>query len=193
MERLTAELDNLLARAKNGDLAAFGEIVLRFERPLRGWLAVRCPPGVDADDLAQAAFLEAFRRLEEYTPGTEFGAWLFTIARYQLLAETTRLRRHADYHSRYVPHALAEELARRAACDRTSDEMDHQLRLLATCIAELSQTDQELLRCRYADNLPLTEMAARFRRTVGALKKHLHVLRQRLRDCVTRKLSASET
>ncbi len=188
VERL--ELDSLLKRARSGDLRAFGEIVLHYERRVRGWLAVRCPPGADADDLAQAVFLEAFRHLERFELGSDFGAWLFTIARYQLLAEMTRLRRHADYHSRYLPHALAEELARRAESDSNDEENESRLRALGECVAKLPSADQRLLRERYASNIPLAEIAGRMRRSVGALKKHLFVLRQKLHDCVIRELAA---
>jgi RNA polymerase sigma-70 factor (ECF subfamily) len=45
--------------------------------------------------------------------GTEFGAWLFTIARFQLKTEATRLRRVADYHARYGLDLLQRELDRR--------------------------------------------------------------------------------
>jgi RNA polymerase sigma-70 factor, ECF subfamily len=185
----TAEL---LLRTKAGDLDAFGRIVCRYERLLRGWLAVRCPPGADADDLAQTTFLEAFRRLDEFALGTEFGAWLFTIARYQLLAESTRLRRVADYHTRYVPFALAEELARRAEADGTPEDVERLLEHLRTCVAELPAADRRLLADRYTRNTPLAAVAARLGRTVGAVKKHLFVLRQRLHDCVARKLASAE-
>ena len=74
-------IDDAVRRVQSGDTAAFEEIVRRFECPLRAWLAACGPPGVDVDEVAQQSFVAAFLRLDEYRAGTEFGAWLFTIAR----------------------------------------------------------------------------------------------------------------
>src|SRR5438132_12235889 len=97
---------DLIRRALQGDLAAFEDIVRRFEGPVRGWVAAHCPPGGDCDEVAQKTFIAAFTRLGEFKEGTSFSAWLFTIARYQLMTEATRLRRLADYHTRYAPELL---------------------------------------------------------------------------------------
>src|SRR5262245_39172613 len=64
--------ENLVRRAQAGDGQAFEDIVRRLEWPLRTWLVARCPPGADADDIAQSTFLEAFTRLGTFTPGTDF-------------------------------------------------------------------------------------------------------------------------
>jgi len=47
-ERELPEIDDCLRRVRAGETAAFEPIVRRFQRPLRAWLAMRAPPGVDA-------------------------------------------------------------------------------------------------------------------------------------------------
>ena len=84
-------LDDAIRRVRKGKIASFEIIMRRFERPLRAWLAVLSPPGVDVDEVAQQAFVAAYSRLDEYELGTSFSAWFFTIARYQLMTEATRL------------------------------------------------------------------------------------------------------
>ena len=96
-----SQIDDAIRRVRSGNTDAFEDVVREFERPLRAWLAGCGPPGVDVDEVAQRSFVAAFSRLNEYRTGTEFGAWLFTIARFQLKTEATRLRRVADYHARY--------------------------------------------------------------------------------------------
>src|SRR5262249_5566926 len=156
-----------------GDGPAFEAIVRRLEWPLRTWLVARCPPGTDADDIAQSTFLEAFTHLGTFTPGTDFRAWLFTIARYQLMAECTRLRRLADYHSRYVPHALADELQRRLSQEETGAAQ--RLDYLRQCLEQVQMPLRDLLRWRYEQGLPLSAIAARLNRTVAAIKKQLYL------------------
>ena len=102
---------DVIARARGGDRAAFEAIVRRYQRPVRAWAAAHAPPGADADEIAQRTFVAAFTRLAEFRDGTHFAAWLFAIARFQLMTEATRLRRLADYHSRYAPDLLARTRA----------------------------------------------------------------------------------
>jgi RNA polymerase sigma-70 factor (ECF subfamily) len=103
-----------LRRVRHGDVDAFEPVVRQYERSLRSWLAAHAPPGVDTDEAAQRTFVSAFTRLGDFEPGTSFAAWLFTIARYPLRTETTRLRRVADDHTRYAPDLLQRELDRRS-------------------------------------------------------------------------------
>jgi RNA polymerase sigma-70 factor (ECF subfamily) len=80
-------VDDAISRVRKGNMAAFEVVVRRFERPLRAWLAVYAPPGVDVDDLAQLSFVAAYTRLGDYELGTNFAAWLFTSARFHLKTE----------------------------------------------------------------------------------------------------------
>ncbi|HVE40150.1 MAG TPA: sigma-70 family RNA polymerase sigma factor [Planctomycetota bacterium] len=183
------DLEAQIRRVREGDPAGFEAIVRAFEWPLRTWVLSHCPPGGDADDVAQRAFIEAFKRIGEYAAETDFRAWLFAIGRYQLMAEATRLRRTADYHRRYAPIALAEELERRAAAAAApSDRLDR----LRACMGGLNPQAREILGQRYREELPLEEISRRSGRSVGALKKYLFTLRARLHECIARK-AATET
>lgn len=182
-------IEAAIRQTRAGDVQAFAAVVRRFEPPLRAWLATHAPPGVDVDDIAQTSFLAAYTRLDEYAAGTNFAAWLFTIARYHLQTETTRLRRIADYRSRYAPDLLARELDRRTA-DATS-EQDERLDLLKECLDAIDETRRRFLTWRYDEAIPLTEMADRSGRSVMAIKKQLWLLRRQLQECVDRKVAAA--
>jgi RNA polymerase sigma-70 factor, ECF subfamily len=72
--------DELAARARDGDAAAFGELVLRHRAAVyRAALAALRAPS-DADDVAQEAFLLAFTRLRSFRADASFKTWLLTIA-----------------------------------------------------------------------------------------------------------------
>ncbi len=186
---LDADADDLIRRAQAGDGDAFGALVRAYEWAVRSWITARCPAGADADEVAQVTFVEAFKNLGRYQPGGDFRAWLFTIARYQVMAELTRLRRLADYHERYFPHALWQELERRAL---TLDDANDDERLIALrgCLNKLDERARAMLAQRYADDMPVQQMADESGRSVGAIKKHLFVLREQLHDCLTRGLAS---
>jgi len=179
---------DIIRRARTGDRSAFEEIVRSCHRRLRAWVAAHCPPGGDADEVAQRTFLAVYTRLNEFQDGTNFNAWLFAIARFQLMTEATRLRRQADYHARFAPELLSRELDRRAAGpdDATQDRLRH----LSTCLDRVPEQDRRVLDWRYRDQLPIEDMASRTGRSGAAMKKLLWTLRLKLRECIDAKLSA---
>jgi RNA polymerase sigma-70 factor (ECF subfamily) len=70
----------LVARAQRGDSAAFGELMRRY-RPRIYALALHLTgDGHDADDVAQEAFLRAYRGLAEFRGAAEFFTWVYRIA-----------------------------------------------------------------------------------------------------------------
>jgi RNA polymerase sigma-70 factor (ECF subfamily) len=66
-----------------------------FGPPLRGFLARRVPPGVDADDLVQDVFLRVIRSLSTLRSTDRPEAWLFQIAR-NALRDSLRARLRKD-------------------------------------------------------------------------------------------------
>lgn len=182
-------IEAAIQQVRGGDVQAFAAIVRRFERPLRAWLAAHAPPGADVDEIAQKSFVAAYAGLRDYAAGTNFAAWLFTIARYQLKTESKRLRRIADYHFRYAPDLLARELDRRSDAPDTADD---RLGFLRECLEGIDERRRCFLAWRYDEAIPLAEMAERSGRSVMAVKKQLRLLRRQLQECVEGKVAAPD-
>jgi RNA polymerase sigma-70 factor (ECF subfamily) len=180
-------LDDALRLVLQGEVAAYEVVVRRFERPLRAWLATQAPPGVDVDEVAQHTFIAAYTRLHDFEVGTNFSAWLFTIARYQLRTETTRLRRIADYHARYAPDLLQRELERRSSelPELAATRLEH----LEACLDILGEHVRRFVTWRYEEEIPLEEMASRSGRSVAAVKKQLWKVRQQLQQCIETRMA----
>jgi RNA polymerase sigma-70 factor (ECF subfamily) len=68
----------LSRRAAAGDSAAFALLVAKHERALRGFLARMA--GADADDVAQEAFLKAWRHAGQYDGRARYSTWVTRIA-----------------------------------------------------------------------------------------------------------------
>jgi RNA polymerase sigma factor (sigma-70 family) len=80
------EGDNLLAgKAAAGDVAAFTELVRRYERRVRAFLS-RLTRGEGADDLAQETFLTAWRMAAAFRGDGSYEGWLLRIAWRQFLS-----------------------------------------------------------------------------------------------------------
>lgn len=181
-------LDDAIRRVRKGDTTAFEVVVRQFERPLRAWLAVHAPPGIDVDEVAQMSFVAAFARLSDYELGTNFAAWLFTIARFRLKTEVSRLRRVADYHVRHAPDLLQRELERRGS--EPPELQETRLEHLQLCLGQLGENLYRFIKWRYVEEIPLEEMAARSGRSVAAVKKQLWKLRRKLHACVEARMAA---
>jgi RNA polymerase sigma-70 factor (ECF subfamily) len=188
LSKIDASLADAIRSVCEGNTAAFEAVVRRWERPLRAWLAIHAPPGVEVDEVAQRSFVAAFTRLRDYEPGTDFAAWLFTIARFQLKTEVSRLQRVADYHVRYAPDLLLRELERRSSepAHIVQTRLDH----LQACLGQLGEHLHRFIKWRYAEEISLQEMAARSGRSVTAVKKQLWQLRRRLHECVQARMAA---
>ena len=92
-----------------GDTASFGELVRRYQGLIYGLAYHRIGNFADAQDIAQEAFVKAFRRLDQLDQPERFAAWLKTIA-----ANECRmwLRARPDD----IPLDDAQTFAQKAAC-----------------------------------------------------------------------------
>ncbi len=70
----------LVTRAQQGDLAAFEELVKKYQREVYGLACRLVSDAEEARDLAQQAFLQAFVHIREFRQQSAFRTWLFRIA-----------------------------------------------------------------------------------------------------------------
>jgi RNA polymerase sigma-70 factor (ECF subfamily) len=80
MGALTLSDAALVRRAKAGDLAAFEELVNRYERRIWTLAKRMVQHREDAEDVTQETFLTALEHLDELRDEERFGAWLVQIA-----------------------------------------------------------------------------------------------------------------
>src|SRR6476659_6769706 len=86
----------LVLRCRQRDTTAFGELVERHQRLVFGVALARCGDPALAEDLAQEAFVTAWRDLDRLRDGERVGSWVAGIAR-NLAANAARERaRHAE-------------------------------------------------------------------------------------------------
>ncbi|HXP58876.1 MAG TPA: sigma-70 family RNA polymerase sigma factor [Dongiaceae bacterium] len=84
----------LMLRVKQGDGAAFAELVDRYKQPILNLVYRMLHDATEAEDLAQNVFVQVFRSAHRYEVSAKFSTWLFTIARNLALNELRRRSRH---------------------------------------------------------------------------------------------------
>ena len=86
------ELD-LVHASKNGDVAAFEELVKRYDRKLLRIAQSVTHNREDSQDVVQEAFLKAFQHLGEFREDSKFSTWLIRITLNQSLMKLRKQRR----------------------------------------------------------------------------------------------------
>ncbi|MEM7314875.1 MAG: sigma-70 family RNA polymerase sigma factor [Planctomycetota bacterium] len=138
-----------------------------------------------AKDVAQQANVKMWEKRQDYQLGTNFKAWAFSIARYEVLNYRKRSARDAKLMFRPdLQEAITQDLA------ITENELESKQEALMSCLATLRPNEKQLIMHRYASAGTLAEYAKQAGRSVGGLKVTLHRLRNRLLDCIRRKLAA---
>lgn len=69
----------LLSRAKNGDMAAFEQLILEHEKIVYNVALRMMNHREDADDIAQEVFIKAFRSIGNFDERATFSTWIYRI------------------------------------------------------------------------------------------------------------------
>ena len=70
----------LVKRARQGDLSAYDDLVRRYQERIYATLYHMTSNHEDANDLAQESFIKAFQALNSFKGGSTFYTWLYRIA-----------------------------------------------------------------------------------------------------------------
>lgn len=74
------EENGLIQRARNGESAAFRELVERYQKKIYYFSLDLTGNHHDAEDLSQEVFIKAFRSLDGFRGEAKFSSWLYRIA-----------------------------------------------------------------------------------------------------------------
>jgi RNA polymerase sigma-70 factor (ECF subfamily) len=160
----------LVLAAQAGNRAAFAELVRRREGWLRALLRRLTGQAAEADDLAQEAFLRAWRRLNGLKQSAAFGGWLRQLA-VRLFIDARRL-------SRMELEATAEHMASEdAAPDRAAGARID----LERAMQMLSPAERLCVTLNLGEGLSHGEVAGVTGLPLGTVKSHILRATARLR------------
>jgi len=100
---------DLVHASKNGDVAAFEQLVKRYDRKLFRIAQHITHNREDSEDAVQEAFLKAFQHLGEFREDSKFSTWLISITLNQALMKLRKLRRAAKEVSLEENYQAGEE------------------------------------------------------------------------------------
>jgi RNA polymerase sigma-70 factor, ECF subfamily len=176
---------DLVTRARQGDPAAFGELVDRHRAAVyRAALAALGSPA-DAEDAAQDAFLLAYRRLDGFRGDASFKTWLLTITWHQAI---NRRRSLTQVWRRIVAPKTDEEadvmLANVAATGPSPEQAagrEQLRRVIREAIRALSPKLRDTLLLAQAGEYSYEQIGAMLRAPLGTIKWRVSEARRLVR------------
>jgi RNA polymerase sigma-70 factor (ECF subfamily) len=177
----------IIAAVRAGDKDAFGALVERYQRKLYYFVVGKVADDTEAKDIVQKTFVAAFQSLADFRLGESFFAWLKGIAINYCRNEWRRCQSQARLAGRLLDEKRAElEIA---ALDARADDGEPRLAALRHCLQQLSPHDQTVIELRFVEELPLATIGERLGRGAEAARLLLYRIRQRLADCVKKRLA----
>jgi RNA polymerase sigma-70 factor (ECF subfamily) len=173
--------NELVDRARSGDLAAFEDLVrLHQGTALRlAYLLVR--DHAEAEDVTQEAFTRAYGAMNRFRPGAPFRPWLLTIVR----NVSSNRRRSRGRQIGLVVRVAADPASGGAAPSPEAEVLsDERARLTLAAVESLPERYRLVVSCRFLLGLSEAETAATLGIAAGTVKSRtsraLDMMRSRL-------------
>lgn len=157
-----------------GDPQAFVALVERYEKPVYNVALRMLRNREDAQDVAQTAFLKAYRSLSSYDPQFRFYSWIYRIAINESLNVLRARRREAG--------PVDGQLA---ATDPGPDqvlETDNEMRELLDAVEGLKPDYRAVIVLKYFAGQSYQDMAVTLEIDEKTVKSRLFTARQLLKD-----------
>jgi RNA polymerase sigma factor (sigma-70 family) len=174
----------LVRKAREGDTAAFGEIVRRYQNLVFAEAFQILRDRALAEDVAQEAFVTAFQSLQDLRTESSFPPWLRKITRNLALASRKERRRFGALEEAGVlqsPPADAGPDAERE--QREADAFGEEVRRIVSSLSDPLRFP--VLLC-HIDDLSTRDAARFLGITEGALRKRLHDGKKKLQERIVR-------
>ncbi len=174
----------LLARVRDGDHDAYAAVVRRHSA-----MAIRTAAmlgaGTDAEDVAQEAFVKAYRALGRFRPGAPFRPWLLAIVANEARNLHRTVRRRSDRELRPLADVPTDGPAEAL-------EIRERQQLVRRALDALPADQREVLVCRYLLELDERETATVLGLSPGTVKSRTSRGLRRLRTGLTADVGAQE-
>lgn len=172
----------IVNRAKDGDQAAFAELMNRYREPVYYMLLKMIKNTDDAEDLTIEAFGKAFNRIDQYTPSYAFSTWLFKIASNNCIDHIRKKRISLTS----MDHAFTNENGESVGMQIDGGFLDpeetfikqQKVKAMRDIVDKLKPRYKELIIKRYFEELSYDEIAEELDLPLGTVKAQLFRARE---------------
>jgi RNA polymerase sigma-70 factor (ECF subfamily) len=161
----------------------FVQLVVTHQAALRAFVLSLLPGSPEVDDVIQETNAEIWQKRGEFRIGTNFKSWMFSVAKFKVLAVWRDHQRRKVW---TVPDETLAQLVERLEHGALSaTETRHAI--LRECLGRLRAEDRSLVLNRYIAGYSMERLAHEIGRTRESLKVSLHRIRMALKACIRRR------
>jgi RNA polymerase sigma-70 factor (ECF subfamily) len=173
----SAEISDLelVRRTKSGDREAFSELVQRHQHIVYNVAFRFMREGALAEDMAQEAFLKAYRLLHGFRGDCSFSTWMYRVTCSVCLTELSRRKRRGEVE--FSPKHASEN----AVHPSDTFDLPEQIR---RCVTKLSDRYATIITLYYLKGVSYEEIAQAMEIPLGTLKTWMFRARKQLRKIV---------
>lgn len=166
---------------------SFADLMAEHQPRLAGYIQSLTGDEHAAKDILQETNVTLLKKSRDYQPGTNFTAWSFRIAYFEVL--TWRRKRGRD--RLHFDDELVDSLA--GAVEEAATDYDKRLSVLQECLAKLPERQREIVERRYLKSESVQEIAEDLGFKANAASQLLYRARTNLMKCINRAISTSAT
>lgn len=169
-------------RKDSKDVQEFTSLLIDHQELIRSYIITQIPGWPDVRDVLQEVNIVLWEKQKSFKPGTNFGAWACTVARYKVLEHRRAEARRCGF------LIFNQDLSRTLAADiqeREPEALEEQRWALDQCLAKLSPSNLRLLKARYDSSAgALARLADETGRSRESLRVTLCRVRTSVRRCI---------
>ena len=174
----------LVKRARQGDLAAYDELVRRYQERIYATVYHMTSNHEDANDLAQEAFIKAFQALKSFKGGSSFYTWVYRIAVNKTINFLKQRRNKAqislndlDFTAEHDPELVALISEKTPRREINLSELQERLNM---AMQKLSEPHRLVVTLHDVQGLSHEEIAEIMDCNIGTVRSRLFYARQQL-------------
>ncbi len=171
----------LVRKSQSGDRDAFSELVRRHQHLVYNVAYRFMRDTALAEDMAQEAFLKAFRLLKGFRGDCSFTTWMYRVTSSVCLTELNRRNRRGEVEL----HPEAGENLCTTDPEPVERDMKEQIR---RCVTRLSDRYATIITLYYLNGISYDEIAQSMEIPLGTLKTWMFRARKQLRQIVEQEL-----
>ncbi|GAB6049665.1 RNA polymerase sigma factor RpoE [Hydrogenophilus islandicus] len=179
----------LVARVQAGDRAAFGLLVEKYRRRVERLIGRLVRDAAEVEDLAQEAFIKAYRAIDSFRGESAFYTWLYRIALNTAKNHLMSAKREVATTSATAENDEGEsvDLLEGQGSDETPERLlltQEIARTVEAAMAELPEELRTAIQLRELDGLSYEEIAETMGCPIGTVRSRIF----RAREAIARRL-----
>lgn len=171
-------------QAQAGDQTAFHRLVDRFQPEIFKMIYYRTRSQMDAEDLTQDVFLQAFKNIKRLQSASVFRSWLYRIAVNRVYDHFRKKRLKTLIGFSSMDEDDFVETEEMAVAPQASREVARKefWRQIKQAMKPLSRMEREVFMLRFFDQLSIKEMTITLKKNESTVKTHLYRALKKVKD-----------